>query len=114
MCRIATMTRTAPIAILTASAASEGAVFGLGGLLPVASTVTATTVASNTSHPNKKAAPFRAPRSEGSTTRNAVSGSGSRVIARPISTKSSTIAVPLHRALAGRVLIVVSSSARQY
>ena len=32
--------------------------FGLGGLLPVASTVTATTIASDTSHPNTNAAPL--------------------------------------------------------
>ena len=61
MCRIAIATRTTPIAIFTASAASEGAVFGLGGLLPVASTVTVTTMARDTSHPNTKAAPFRTP-----------------------------------------------------
>jgi hypothetical protein len=40
MCRIAMMTRTTPIATFTASAARDGAVLGLGGLLPVASTVT--------------------------------------------------------------------------
>ena len=43
--------------------ASEGAVFGVGGLLPVASTVTVTTMARDTSHPNRHAAPFRTPRS---------------------------------------------------
>ena len=45
--------------------------FGLGGLLPVASTVTVTTMARDTSHPNTNAAPFLTPRLEGSTTRNA-------------------------------------------
>ena len=78
-CRIAIATRPAPIAIFTASSARDGAVFGSGGLLPVASTVTVTTIASDTSHPNTKAAPFRTPRLEGSTTVNAVSGSGSNV-----------------------------------
>ena len=79
MRRTAITTRTAPSAIFTASAASEGTVLGLGGLLPVATTVTVTTMARDTSHPNTKAAPFRLPCSEGSTTRNAVSGSGSSV-----------------------------------
>ena len=72
MRRTAITTRTAPSAIFTASAASEGTVLGLGGLLPVATTVTVTTMARDTSHPNTKAAPFRVPCSEGSTTRNAV------------------------------------------
>ena len=53
--------------------------FGSGGLLPVPSTVTVTTIASDTSHPNTYAAPFRTRRaSEGRTTVNAVSGSGSK------------------------------------
>ena len=68
--------------------------FGLGGLLPVASTVTATTIASDASHPNTKAAPFLTPRSAGSTMRNAVSGSGASAIAAPIRTRSRTVAVP--------------------
>ena len=67
-CWIAIATRPAPMAIFTASAARDGAVFGSGGLLPVPSTVTVTTIASDTSHPNTKAAPFRTPRLEGSTT----------------------------------------------
>ena len=90
-CRIATATRKTPIAIFTASCAREGAVFGLGGLLPVASTVTATTIASDTSHPNTNPAPLTAPRCEGSTTMNAVSGNGSNAIAKPIRTRSSTM-----------------------
>ena len=65
------------MAIFTASDASEGTVLGLGGLLPVASTVTVTTMARDTSQPNRYAAPFLTPRFEGSTTRNAVNGSGS-------------------------------------
>jgi hypothetical protein len=73
--------------IFTASAASEGAVLGLGGLLPVASTVIVTTTARETSQPNTYAAPLRTPRLEGSTTRNAVSGSGSSATARPITTR---------------------------
>ena len=93
-CRIASATRPAPIAIFAASAPSEGAVFGLGGLLPVASTVTVTTMARDTSHPNVHAAPFLTPRFEGSTTMKADSGSGSSAIARPIRTRFSTTAVP--------------------
>src|SRR5271155_5617355 len=50
--RTAITPRTAPTAILTASPASDGTVLGLGGLLPVASTVTVTTTARETSHPN--------------------------------------------------------------
>jgi len=76
ICRIAIATRTTPMAIFTASAATDGAVFDLGGLLPVASTVIATTTASDTSHPDTNAAPFRPPRREGSTTmmRSAAAG----------------------------------------
>ena len=44
------------MAIFTASDANDGTVFGLGGLLPVASTVTATTMARETSQPNRKRA----------------------------------------------------------
>src|SRR4051794_6344980 len=92
--RIAITSRATPIAIFTARDAREGAVFGLGGLLPVASTVTVTTIARDTSHPNTNAAPLRTPRLEGSTTRNAIRGSGSRAIAIPIRTRLSTTAVP--------------------
>ena len=81
------------MAIFTANDASDGAVFGLGGLLPVASTVTVTTMASETSQPNRNAAPFLTPCLEGSTTMNAVSGSGSSAIARPITIRFRTIAV---------------------
>jgi hypothetical protein len=62
ICRIAIATRTTPMAVFTASAASDGTVFDLGGLSPVTSTVIATTIASDTSHPNTNAAPFRTPR----------------------------------------------------
>src|SRR6185437_14290057 len=50
-CRIAIMTRTVPIAIFTASDASDGTVFGLGGLLPVATSVIVTTMAREPSQP---------------------------------------------------------------
>src|SRR5215475_13415453 len=90
MCRTAITTRTAPSAILTASDASDGAVLGLGGLLPVASTVIVTTMPRDTSHPNTNAAPLRAPPLEGSTMKNAVSGSGSSATATPIRTRLST------------------------
>src|SRR5689334_4448767 len=94
MCRTPITTSTTPSAILTASAASDGTVAGLGGLLPVATTVTVTTTARDTSHPNTNAAPLRAPRAEGSTTRKAVSGSGLSVTARPISSRLRTTAFP--------------------
>src|SRR4029077_2834253 len=55
-CRIAIQTSRVPMAIFTASDASEGTVFGLGGLLPVASTVTATTTGSENSQPHRNAA----------------------------------------------------------
>ena len=79
---------------MIASEASEGTVAGLGGLLPVASTVIVTTMARDTSHPNTKAAPLTAPRREGSTMRKAVSGSGSSATATPISIRLSTSTVP--------------------
>ena len=56
ICRIAILTSTAPSAILIASEASDGTVAGLGGLLPVAATVMATTATSEISHPNPNAA----------------------------------------------------------
>src|SRR5271154_142492 len=56
--RIAITKRTTPIVIFTASAASDGAVLDLGGLLLVATIVTATTIASEASQPKMNAAPF--------------------------------------------------------
>src|ERR1700722_1697103 len=91
---IAILTRTTPSTILTASAASDGAVAGLGGLSPVTRIVTVTTMARETSQPSTNAAPLRAPRSAGSTTRKAVSGNGSSATARPISISSRTTALP--------------------
>src|SRR5690242_5450058 len=82
------------MAIFTASAATEGTVAGLGGLLPVASTVTVTTIARDTSHPKTYAAPFRTPFFEASTTMNAVHGSGSTAITRPIRIRLSVTAAP--------------------
>ena len=67
---------------------------GLGGLLPVATTVMMTTMARDTSHPNTKAAPFQTPRLEGSTTMNAVSGSGSSATAKPIRIRLRTTSAP--------------------
>ena len=46
-------------------------------------------IANETSQPKRKAAPFLTPRLEGSSTRNAVSGSGSSVIAIPMRIRSS-------------------------
>src|ERR1700746_1312710 len=50
-CRMAITVSPAPMASLAASAASEGAVLGWGGLLPVTSTVKAITIASDNSQP---------------------------------------------------------------
>src|SRR6516164_1402579 len=54
-CRSAMSRSTTPSAILNANAASDGAVLLLGGELPVARTVTATTMPSDTNHPETKA-----------------------------------------------------------
>src|SRR3954447_17742628 len=56
-----TTTSTAPMRIFTASAASDGVVLGLGGSLPVTSSVAQITTASDASQPNMNAAPFRTP-----------------------------------------------------
>jgi hypothetical protein len=71
-----TMTET-PAATSPASAASEGAVLGFGGLLPVTSTVNASTIASDSSQPKMNAAPFLTPPFDARTRMNAVSGIGS-------------------------------------
>src|SRR5580704_12646351 len=60
-CRRAIRSSATPIAIFAASEASEGAVLGFGGLLPVTRSVMATTTASEASHPKIKAAPFLVP-----------------------------------------------------
>ena len=72
----------------TASAATEGAVCGRGGLFPVARSVSATTIAMDSIQPRMNIAPFRVPRSEPSTRVNAVSGMGSSVIASAIGSSS--------------------------
>ena len=81
------------MAILAARAASEGAVLGAGGLLPVARIVTATTTAREASQPKMKAAPFLTPPFDASTRMKAVKGIGSRVIAKPMMSRSR-ITVP--------------------
>src|ERR1039457_3208442 len=95
--RTAMNNRTAPIRILTASPANDGAVFGLGGLLPVTNTVPATTLAHETIHPNMKAAPLRTPFFDASTRTNPVSGIGSRVITNPMSNRSMITGPCPHR-----------------
>ena len=80
-----------PMASLAASAASEGAVLGFGGLLPVTSTVNAITIASDRSQPKMNAAPFRTPPLDARTRMNAVSGIGSSVIAKPMRMRFRTI-----------------------
>src|SRR5262249_53965564 len=54
-------TSTAPMAVFSARDANDGAVWDRGGLLPVAMTVTVTTIARETSQPKMKAAPFLIP-----------------------------------------------------
>ena len=78
-CRIAITVSPTPMASLAARAASEGAVLGFGGLLPVTRTVNAITIASDSSQPKMNAAPFRTPPLDARTRMNAVSGSGSSV-----------------------------------
>src|SRR5260370_30480152 len=87
-CRSARSSSPAPMAILTASTAADGGVLGPGGLLPVARTVSAITIARDRNQPKTNAAPFLTPRSEARTRRNAVSGSGSSGIASPLRTRS--------------------------
>ena len=82
------------MASLAASAASEGAVLGFGGLLPVTSTVNAITMASDTSQPKMNAAPFRTPPFDARIRMNAVSGIGSSVIAKPMRTRLRTSMCP--------------------
>ena len=83
---------TTPMRILTAMPASDGAVLGLGGSLPVNSTVRATTAASEASQPTMKAAPLRTPPLDIRTSMNAVRGIGSRVMTRPMRTRSKVTA----------------------
>ena len=85
------------MAIFTASAASDGAVLGLGGLPPVRATVATTTMASDTNHPKMNAAPFLTPPLDASTRMKAVRGIGSRVMARPMITRSRVTAAPIRR-----------------
>src|SRR5271166_6462846 len=89
--RMAMITSATPMAIFTASAAKDGAVLGFGGLLPVTTRVNAMTRASDTSQPKMNAAPFRTPFLDARTRMNAVSGIGSREIARPISRRLKTM-----------------------
>src|SRR6478672_8478933 len=81
------------MASLAARAAREGAVLGLGGLLPVTRMVNAITIASDSSQPKMNAAPFRTPPLDERMRMNAVSGSGSSVITRPMRTRFRTIMV---------------------
>ena len=89
--RIAITVRATPMASLAARAAREGAVLGLGGLLPVTRTVNAMTIASDSSQPKMNAAPFRTPPLDERMRMNAVSGSGSSVITRPMRMRFRTI-----------------------
>ena len=62
-----------------------------GGLLPVAVRVTAITTASDNSQPKMKAAPLRTPFFDARTRMKAVSGIGSRVMARPVNRRLKTM-----------------------
>ncbi len=77
-CRTANRISTTPRANLTAMAAVEGAVFGAGGLPPVARTTVAITTTRQASQPRMKARPFLVPFSVLSSRMKAVSGNGSR------------------------------------
>src|SRR5215468_4253975 len=92
------------MASLTARAAVDGAVCGLGGLFPVAAMTAAITTTRQASQPRMNARPFQMPLSALSTRMKAVSGNGSRVMASPISSRSSTTPPPLYfpRAHPGR------------
>ena len=90
-CRIAITVSPTPMASLAARAAREGAVLGLGGLFPVMRTVNAITAARDSSQPKMNAAPFRTPPLDERMRMNAVSGSGSSVITKPMRTRFRTI-----------------------
>ena len=92
--RTAMTTSATPMSILTAMAAREGAVLGLGGLFPVTRTVRAITAASESSHPKMKAAPLRTPPLDIRTRMKAVSGMGSRVMTSAIRTRSRITGAP--------------------
>src|SRR5580704_7768278 len=76
-------------------AAVDGTVFSAGGLPPVARTTAAITATRQASQPRMKARPLMAPLSAPRIRTNADSGNGSRVIARPMSMRSSTIGAAL-------------------
>src|SRR5665213_3349920 len=94
--------RTAPMAILTASNAVDGAVLGFGGLFSVVARVAATTMASDRIQPAMKNAAFDTPLLDASTTAKAVNGMGSKVMAKPRMTR-------LRTSISGVVLCVGSA-----
>jgi hypothetical protein len=73
-----------------ASAAVDGAVFGAGGFPPVVTTTAAITSTRQASQPRMNARPFLGPLSALSSRTKAVTGNGSRVIPRPMSSRSRT------------------------
>src|ERR1700730_10013286 len=90
-----------PRASLTASAAVDGAVFGWGGLPPVTRMTAAITTTRHASQPRTNARPFLVPFSALRIRMKAVSGKGSRVIASPMSRRSSTTCPPAIGAAGG-------------
>ena len=73
-----------------ARTAVNSAVLGAGGLPPVSRTTAPITTTRQASQPRMKARPFLVPLSELRISRNAMSGKGSRVMPRPIRSRSST------------------------
>ena len=68
---------------------------GAGGLFPVTTRVTETTMASDTSHPKMKPAPFLTPPFDPSTKRKAVRGIGSSVMTSPMRMSSKVTGQPI-------------------
>src|ERR1700733_1788815 len=87
-------TSATPRASFTAKAAVDGAVLGAGGFPCVVKTTHATTKTKQASQPSTNTRPLRVPFSLLSSRMNAVSGNGSRLIPRPMSTRLRTTGPP--------------------
>ena len=83
-----------PMAMRTASAASEGTEPLDGGSPPVSSRVAAVMIDRHRNHPRMNAAPFAVPRREVRMRMNGISGSGSKAIARPMTMRSTNSGHP--------------------
>ena len=80
--------------ILTTSTAVEGSVSGFGGWGPLSTTTAASTATRQASHPRMNPSPFRVPCQAPRIRMKATSGNGSRVIASPRITRSSSTPTP--------------------